>query len=366
MTPSRKNIAILGAGLLGRLLAVELVNAGCQVSVYDKSSSQNPQSAAFVAAAMLAPLAESVSTEESIVRMGYYSLDRWAQILNLLGEDVFFQQKGSLIVWHHQDTSSAQHFKNQLKKTSEYIHYSRLAQNLKKDDLLQLEPHLSRQFEEGIFLPEEGQLDNRELLDALLKKGTQLGVQYQWQFTVDLDQFPADRFDHVIDCRGLGSKPNIPELRGVRGEVIRIFAPEVDLTRPVRLIHPKYPIYIAPKRNHIYVIGATEIESEDDSPVSVRSALELLSAAYTIHSGFAEARILESSAQCRPSFKNNLPKIMLQKNLRFIHVNGLYRHGFLIAPAVVDRLLNILLEDRNPLVNELNIEIQDLSYDHIC
>ncbi len=366
MTPSRKNIAILGAGLLGRLLSVELANAGCQVSVYDKSSSQNPQSAAFVAAAMLAPLAESVSTEESIVRIGYYSLDRWPQILDLLDEDVFFQQKGSLIVWHHQDTSSAQHFKNQLKKTSEYIHYSRLAQNLKKDDLLQLEPHLSRQFEEGIFLPEEGQLDNRELLDALLKKGTQLGVQYQWQFTVDLDQFPADRFDHVIDCRGLGSKPNISELRGVRGEVIRIFAPEVDLTRPVRLIHPKYPIYIAPKRNHIYVIGATEIESEDDSPVSVRSTLELLSAAYTIHSGFAEARILESSAQCRPSFKNNLPKIMLQKNLRFIHVNGLYRHGFLIAPAVVDRLLNILLEDRNPLVNELNIEIQDLSYDHIC
>jgi glycine oxidase len=366
VTPSPKNIAILGAGLLGRLLAVELANAGCQVSVYDKSSSQNPQSAAFVAAAMLAPLAESVSTEESIVRLGYYSLDRWSQILNLLGEDVFFQQKGSLIVWHHQDTSSAQHFKNQLKKTSEYLPLSRLAQNLKKDDLMQLEPHLSRQFEESIFLPDEGQLDNRELLDALLKKGTQLGVQYQWQFTVDLDQFPIDNFDHVIDCRGLGAKSNAPELRGVRGEVIRIYAPEVKLIRPIRLIHPKYPIYIAPKRNHVYVIGATEIESEDDSPMSVRSALELLSAAYTIHSGFAEARILESGAQCRPSFKNNLPKIQLHKDLRFIHVNGLYRHGFLIAPAVVDRLLNILLEDRNPLVNELEIEIQDLSYDHIC
>ena len=114
------------------------------------------------------------------------------------------------------------------------------------------------------------------------------------------------------------------------------------------------------------MIGATEIESEDDSPMSVRSALELLSAAYTVHSGFAEARILESGAQCRPSFKNNLPKIMLHKDHRFIHVNGLYRHGFLIAPAIVDRLLNILLEDRNPLVNQLDIEIQDLSYDHIC
>ena len=366
MTPSRKNIAILGAGLLGRLLAVELANAGCQVSVYDKSSSQNPQSAAFVAAAMLAPLAESVSTEESIVKMGYYSLKRWPQILHMLDEDVFFQQNGSLIVWHHQDTSSAQHFKNQLKNTFEYLPHSHLSQNLNKDDLMRLEPHLSRQFEEGIFLPEEGQLDNRELLDALLKKGTQLGVQYQWQFTVDVDQFPADRFDHVIDCRGLGAKANVSELRGVRGEVIRIYAPEVELTRPVRLIHPKYPIYIAPKRNHVYVIGATEIESEDDSPMSVRSALELLSAAYTIHSGFAEARILESGAQCRPSFKNNLPKIQLQKDLRFMHVNGLYRHGFLIAPAVVDRLLHILLEDRSQLVNEFDIEIQDISYDHIC
>ena len=100
--------------------------------------------------------------------------------------------------------------------------------------------------------------------------------------------------------------------------------------------------------------------------MSVRSALELLSAAYTIHSGFAEARILESGAQCRPSFKNNLPKIQLQKDLRFMHVNGLYRHGFLIAPAVVDRLLHILLEDRSQLVNEFDIEIQDISYDHIC
>lgn len=365
MTYSSKNIAILGAGLLGRMLAFELANTGCQVSVYDKGSPQSPQSAAFVAAAMLAPLAESVSTEDSIVRMGYYSLKRWPKILDLLDEDVFFQQKGTLIVWHHQDTSSAQHFKNQLKKTTEYLTHSHLSQNLNKHDLMQLEPQLSHQFEEGIFLPEEGQLDNRELLDALLKKGTQLGVQYHWQNTVDLEQFPVNTFDHVIDCRGLGAKTNVPELRGVRGEVIRIYAPEVELTRPIRLIHPKYPIYIAPKRNHVYVIGATEIESEDDSPMSVRSALELLSAAYTIHSGFAEARILESGAQCRPSFKNNLPKIMLHKEHRFIHVNGLYRHGFLIAPAIIDCLLNILLENSNPLANQLDIEIQDLSYDHI-
>jgi glycine oxidase len=238
-------------------------------------------------------------------------------------------------------------------------------QHLNKHDLLHLEPDLSHQFEEGIFLPEEGQLDNRELLNALLNQGIQLGVQYHWQHIVDTNHFPTGTYSHVIDCRGLGSKSNVSGLRGVRGEVIRIFAPEVDLTRPVRLIHPKYPIYIAPKRNHVYVIGATEIESEDDSPMSVRSALELLSAAYTVHSGFAEARIQEFGAQCRPSFKNNLPKIISNKDQSIIHVNGLYRHGFLIAPAIVDCLLNLLNENHRPLVKQLEIEIEEVLYEHI-
>jgi glycine oxidase len=121
----------------------------------------------------------------------------------------------------------------------------------------------------------------------------------------------------------------------VRGEVIRVYAPEVQIQRPIRLIHPRYPLYIAPKPNHVYVIGATEIESEDCSPMSVRSALELLSAAYSIHPGFAEARILEMSSQCRPAFNNNLPKIYWDGQ-RYLAINGLYRHGYLIAPALVE------------------------------
>jgi len=67
----------------------------------------------------------------------------------------------------------------------------------------------------------------------------------------------------------------------------------------MRVVHPRYPLYVAPKPNRVYVIGATEIESEDMSPASVRSTLELLSAAYAVHSGFAEARILEVATQCR-------------------------------------------------------------------
>ena len=360
-----KKIAIIGAGLVGRLLALELAKTGYELHVFEKSSHQSPHSAAFIAAAMLAPLAESVSTEASIVRMGYYSLKRWPEILCQLEQSVFFQQLGSVIVWHQQDQSSATHFRNQLRHISQSISSIPKPEVVNKEQLKNLEPELSNQFETGIFLPEEGQLDNRELLSALLTQCVSQGVQFFWDQDIDLNHFPLERYDQVIDCRGIGSKPDVSTLRGVRGEVVRVHAPEVQLTRPIRLIHPKYPIYIAPKRDHMYVIGATEIESEDDSPMSVRSSLELLSAAYTVHSGFAEARILELATQCRPSFKNNLPKI-IQTNSKVMHINGLYRHGFLIAPAIIDSVVKILTNQDTTLANTFEIELHEEGYEHIC
>jgi len=129
-----------------------------------------------------------------------------------------------------------------------------------------------------------------------------------------------------------------------------VFAPEVSLHRPVRLLHPRYPIYIAPKPNHLYVIGATELESEDDSPMSVRSALELLSAAYSLHPAFGEARVLELNVQRRPTRPDHLPAVRVDEQARVVRLNGLYRHGFLIAPAVVEAACEVVraLADGDP------------------
>ena len=90
------------------------------------------------------------------------------------------------------------------------------------------------------------------------------------------------------------------------------------------------------------MIGATSIESDDASGVSVRSALELLSAAYTLHPAFGEARILECAAQVRPAFADHRPHIRREGHLYY--VNGLYRHGFLLAPALARALAAHLLE----------------------
>ncbi|WP_205187166.1 FAD-dependent oxidoreductase, partial [Burkholderia sp. LMG 13014] len=157
------------------------------------------------------------------------------------------------------------------------------------------------------------------------------GVDLHWHVTIDDANLPAAHF--TIDCRGLGAKPALPALRGIRGEVARVRAPGIGLTRPVRLLHPRYPLYIAPKQDDLYVIGATEVEGEDMSPVSVRSALELLSAAFSVHPAFGEARILELNAQCRPTLPDHRPAVIWD-GASTLAVNGLYRHGFMIAPEV--------------------------------
>src|SRR6202042_3846554 len=139
-----------------------------------------------------------------------------------------------------------------------------------------------------------------------------------------------------------------PELRGVKGEMIIVESSEIELSRPVRLIHPRWPLYIIPRANHQFMIGATSIEAEDRG-VSVRSALELLSAAYAVHPAFAEARILEFGSGLRPAYPDNLPRIAVNNDK--IAVNGLYRHGFLLAPALAELTLGYV--ERGTIDNEV-------------
>ncbi|QWE25630.1 FAD-dependent oxidoreductase [Polynucleobacter sp. AP-Elch-400A-B2] len=366
---SNGKYAIVGAGLMGRLLAVALAKRGAQVELFEKGGSDGNLAAARIAAAMLAPLAESAITEDNVVRMGVHSLPRWKQLIDELAKPVFFQQDGTLILWHRQDTSDAERFASHLERNCDHNQALSKPIHLDSQSLAEIEPSVSERFTQGLYLPNEGQLDNRQLLEALLVELTLMKVPCHWNQATDPAQLRTQKngFDWVIDCRGLGAKTSWGEagraskdLRGVRGEVIRLHAPEVKLRRPTRLIHPRYPIYIAPKEDDVYVVGATEIESEDLSPMSVRSALELLSAVYTVHSGFAEARILEMATQCRPTLKDNLPEIAVDRKPNqagLMMINGLYRHGFMISPAILDCALEILHSGSSSTAIDLDLQV---------
>ncbi|RZT38632.1 FAD-dependent oxidoreductase [Cupriavidus agavae] len=356
------DVAILGAGLAGRLSAWLLVRAGARVVLVERGGPDGSGSAAHVAAAMLAPLAESAIAERRIVDLGIASVDLWRTWLHELPEPVFFQEDGTLVVWHARDRSELSLFTGRMRAVAPPELVQQRLRTLDGKGLAEVEPELAGRFAQGLLLQGEGQLDNRGAMRALLSCAIAEGLQCVWEAgEVDAGSLPAMGINAsvVLDCRGLGARSAwngpedgtgraLPGLRGLRGEVVRVHAPDVKLHRPVRLLHPRYPIYIAPKPNDLYVIGATELESEDESPMSVRSALELLSAAHSLHPAFGEARVLELNVQRRPTRPDHLPAIRVDQSARIVRVNGLYRHGWLIAPAVTEAACHVvraLLDD---------------------
>jgi glycine oxidase len=331
-----KNVAVVGAGLMGRLSALSLCQKGLNVTLFDKDDKKGELSAARAAGGLLTPLGESLTCDPWIVEMGLASLSMWPQLLQTLDDSVFFEQTGAVVVAHAQDSGEMHRFNRH--HTTHWSQYP--GQMLDREQLQQLEPQLSHSFQQGLYLPQEGQICNRQLLKALQHQLEKEGVEWHCQHPVDDVHQLQQSFDLVIDCRGVGASKEVADLRGVRGELFQLLAPEVKLNRPIRLMHPRYQLYIAPKPDHYYVVGATEIESDNNSPMTVRSALELLSAAYSVHTGFAEATIVEHVSQCRPAFNDNHPQIRVSDSL--IQVNGLYRHGFLLAPMVLEHLMQVV------------------------
>jgi len=336
------NIAIAGVGLVGRVLALNLLQRGHAVTLFDEDKAYGDKAAGMTAAGMLAVFAELETAESAIFEHGKRSIVLWPSLLAQLDISDAYQLEGSIITAHPQDFSELDHFIETLQAKVEEASNIQLLDNA---GIVALEPDLE-QHSKAFYIPHEGQVDAQRFMktssDYLLSHPA-----VTWHENTKVDAVKSgvisfkdknESYDWVFDSRGLGASEQVKDLRGVRGEVFWLDAPEVNITRPTRMLHPRYKIYIVPRPNNRYIIGATEIESEDKSPMSVRSSLELLSAVYAVHSGFAEARIVNMLTNCRPTLKDNLPNIEQEDKLT--RINGLYRHGYLLAPAVVEQALN--------------------------
>jgi glycine oxidase len=346
--PLATTVGVVGAGLAGRLLALALARAGRAVTVFEQHDDSGRRSCAWTGAGMIAPYCEQESAERIICELGLRALELWPQWLETLAAPVFYQSAGSLVVAHPRDAAELQRLEREVRARGSGPDVLQL---LDTAGIGQLEPELAGRFHRGLFFPREAQIDNWQLLPALLKSLTAAGVTCRFNTAVT-DLKPGRltaagqerQFDLVCDCRGLGAEADLPDLRGVRGELLHVTAPDVKLQRPVRMMHPRYPLYIVPREQDRYVIGATKIESNDLSPISVRGDMELLTAAYALHPGFAEARIIETSTHCRPAMRNNLPLVEIRPGL--VRLNGMFRHGFLIAPALVEGIVSQLTRGR--------------------
>jgi glycine oxidase len=325
------SINIVGAGIAGSWQALLFARAGYDVTVHERGDAAMMQATSHWAGGMLAPWCEREGSEPVITRLGIRSLDLWREHVP---ETPF---NGSLVVAHPRDRADFDRF---ARLTTDHS-------RLDADGIAELEPSLDGRFREALFFPGEGHVEPRSVLPQLHAKLTAAGGTIKFGSDCEPDDLAGEN-GIVIDCRGLGARNRHPDLRGVKGEMIVIETPDVQLSRPVRFLHPRWTLYVIPRDGNRFMLGATSIESEDTG-VSVRSALELLSAAYAVHPAFGEARILEFGAGLRPAFPDNLPRIAVEATR--ISVNGLYRHGFLLAPALAE--LTLAYVERGAIDNEV-------------
>ncbi len=333
---TRPDIAVVGGGLLGRCLAWRASRAGARVVLYDAASSRGEDSAAWVAAGMIAPTTEAIDADSQIASMGEHSLTLWPRWLAELPLPVFYREHGTLLLWHRENSGEAVRAQRIIALRQSDATVKRLERRQVGD----LEPALGTRFSEALQIPNEAQVDNRELLKAVAIALEEAGVECHWETVIANGTLPPAGI--VVNCRGTGAKRDWPQLRGIRGEIMRLYAPEIELHHMLRLLHPRYPVYIVPRAEGKLVVGATCIEGDDRSPVSVRGALELLSSAYSVLPALAEARILEFNAQVRPALPDNLPAFHFDHERKVLYVTGLYRHGFLLTPTVVEEVLALL------------------------
>ena len=314
---SGAKVTVVGAGVAGLTTALELSERGMTVEVIERGPAVGA-GCSRLAGGMLAPWCERAATDEAVARLGVPSIDWWLR--HFPGT----VRNGSLVVAPARDAAELTRF---AVRTESYEWRDEAA-------IAALEPDLAGRFRRALFFPREAHLDPRRALPALAEALEERGVTIR--FGVD-----AAEGEFVIDCRGLAARDVLSDLRGVRGEMVVIRSREVALSRPVRLLHPRLPLYIVPRGEGVFMIGATSIENETTGGVSVRSAVELLNAAYTLHPAFGEAEILELGADLRPAFPDNMPAV--RRSARTLYVNGLYRHGFLLAPAMAKQAAELAL-----------------------
>lgn len=313
------DVTIIGAGVAGLWAARACLARGLHPRLIDRAGPPGAHGCSWWAGGMLAPECEGSTAEPQVVAHGCGAADLWAEVTCVT-------RKGTLVLAPERDRSELDRFAARTNRNT----------RCDADAIATLEPDLAGQHRRGLFFATEAHLDPRSALADLLRSVTEAGVVVETDETA-----PKELTGPVIDCRGLAAQGDVPGLRGVRGEMIVLHSSEITLSRPIRLLHPRHPLYVVPRANGQFMLGATQIESAARGPVRARSALELLSAAYALDPRFAEAEIVEMGADLRPAFADNVPKIL--RNGRVLHLNGLFRHGFLLAPALAEQAAEYLL-----------------------
>lgn len=322
------DVAIVGAGPMGLVTALMCALAGVKVVVYERQSDFTG-SPAWNGAGLMAPDCEADSADATVVDLGRRSLELWPTLASCVN------MRGALVLPNRRMPTALDDY-------STFVsHYDWLGPT----EIAIIEPVLAGAYSRGMFFSSAAHVDPRllfgELRDRLLAAGGE--IVFDWIGTVDgLD---ADR---VVDTRGLSARDRFPGLHAVTAEMAMVRCHSVELNRPIRLLQNRHSLYVIPRGTGSYAIGTTTVD-DGRSGVSVRSAGELMTHAVSLLPAFAEAEVLEFRAGLLPLLANGVPKVSVGD--RIIAVNGLFRYGWMLAPAIAEDLVRVIYSQATRIVH---------------
>ncbi|MQA02609.1 MAG: glycine oxidase ThiO [Streptosporangiales bacterium] len=350
-------LVVVGGGAIGLSTAWQAARTGFAVTVVDP---QPARGASWVAAGMLAPLAEAWPGDEPVLALGLAALPDWpafaAELHRVTGVDPQLSRAGTVLVGV--DTADAGVLDTLAGYLAEQGHQ---VETCARTALRRLEPMLGPNVRRGLHLPGDVAVDNRALLTALLQACERSGVRFDRRraqevrsgevVLADGSTVPSEL---TVLAAGAHSGDLHPALKGairpVKGELLRLRARHSSLpppTRTVRALVEGRPVYLVPRASGELVLGATQYEAGFDQDVTAGGVHDLLRDAEEVLPGIAEFAVVECVAGFRAGSPDNLPLIgWLDTGV--LVAAGHHRNGLLTAPLTGAAVLALARGEQPP------------------
>jgi glycine oxidase len=353
-------VVIIGGGVIGLGIAWRLASRAA-VTVLDRGAAG--AGASHAAAGMLAACCEAEPGEEDLVALGRESQARWPAFADELGRasgiDVELRREGTLVLALTADDQAdiGHRLEFQQHKLDLPLQW------LSTADTRAREPHLAGKIAGAVFSPEDHQVDNRKLVQALRVAAERAGVaihehrpvkDISWRggraVGVVLEDGTAVPADMVVLAAGawsrrIGGLPadRRPPVRPVKGQMLAL---QMDAAAPL-LTHVLWApgVYLVPRRDGRLIAGATVEEKGFDETITAGGLLTLLEAAWRAVPAIEELPVAEIWVGHRPGSRDDAPILGRGPLDGLFYATGHHRNGILLTPVTADAMARLILDD---------------------
>jgi glycine oxidase len=361
-------VIIAGAGVIGLTIARALAQRGIREIVLIERGRPGAE-ASWAAAGILAPQVE-VDHQDDFFQLACASRDLYPEFADALkdetGVDVELDKTGTLCVGFDSNDE------DQLRRRYEWQQRAGLkVESLTGDEARRLEPCISPEVTCGLRFPRDFQVENRRLIDALVRANEELGIQLLMGSSVSSIRVEQKRVRGVATSNGsidaaivvlaagawnsLIDAPGLPsiQIEPVRGQML-CFAARPQIARHV--IYSSRG-YLVPRRDGRVLAGSTAEHVGFDKRITDDGVAAIKSMALEIAPGLSALSLIDSWAGFRPRAKDGLPVLGPSAQIEgLFYATGHYRNGILLAPitgkviadAIVDGVMPAGLDAFSP------------------